>query len=217
MSDTTPKDKWVQSCLACLCPPSRPPKHPFQSTMKLKTTVSLFSPAPSPCVSFCHLFSRLRLDTSAKWVSLRRKRWPPADTSRWPPSPAPGQLHPSFSCTNSRKDKYKFNWLAFGTGRLTHFNSLTSEGGYSVADDSVSTAAQLLLSYTAHTNHFMRNMSSPVESVAPIILSGSSPRAKPLSFSVWGSNNKTATNNFNQTHFSIKTNYLQHVTLPLWV
>lgn len=41
-----------------------------------------------------------------------------------------------------------------------------------------------------HTNHFMRNMSSPVESVAPIILSGSSPRAKPLSFSVWGSNNK---------------------------
>lgn len=40
----------------------------------------------------------------------------------------------------------------------------------------------------AHTNHFMRNMSSPVESVAPIILSGASPRAKPLSFSVWGSN-----------------------------
>lgn len=42
----------------------------------------------------------------------------------------------------------------------------------------------------AHTNHFMRNMSSPVESVAPIILSGDSPRAKPRSFSVWGSNNK---------------------------
>ena len=34
------------------------------------------------------------------------------------------------------------------------------------------------------THHFMRNMSSPVESVAPMILSGSKLRAKPLSFSV---------------------------------
>lgn len=46
-------------------------------------------------------------------------------------------------------------------------------------------------SFVSHTNHFMRNMSSPVESVAPMILSGTSPRAKPLSFSGWGSDNKT--------------------------
>lgn len=39
------------------------------------------------------------------------------------------------------------------------------------------------------TNHFMRNMSSPVESVAPMILSGTSPRAKPLSFSGCESDN----------------------------
>lgn len=36
-----------------------------------------------------------------------------------------------------------------------------------------------------YTHHFMRNISSPLESVAPIILSGCSPRPKPLAFSVW--------------------------------
>lgn len=48
------------------------------------------------------------------------------------------------------------------------------------------------LKFRFHTNHFMRNMSSPVESVAPMILSGASPRAKPLSFSVWGANDNTS-------------------------
>lgn len=33
------------------------------------------------------------------------------------------------------------------------------------------------------THHFIRNMSSPLESVAPIIRSGSKPRAKPRGFS----------------------------------
>ena len=39
---------------------------------------------------------------------------------------------------------------------------------------------------TVYTHHFMRNISSPLESVAPIILSGCSARPKPLAFSVWG-------------------------------
>lgn len=51
------------------------------------------------------------------------------------------------------------------------------------------------------TNHFMRNMSSPVESVAPMILSGTSPRAKPLSFSGWESHNTKSAQMQNHSFF----------------
>lgn len=43
--------------------------------------------------------------------------------------------------------------------------------------------SDLIMRWGGGTDHFMRNMSSPVESVAPMIRSGSRPRAKPLSFS----------------------------------
>lgn len=51
-----------------------------------------------PGASSCHPFCHPRRDTSARWVSPRRMRWPPADTWRWPPSPAQGQPRPNFSC-----------------------------------------------------------------------------------------------------------------------
>lgn len=81
---------------------SRPVPSP-NPLSKFKTTVSFRLPAPSLRVSSCLLFSRLRSDTSAKWVSPRRRRWPPADTSRWPPWRAPGRLRQSFSCTDRKK------------------------------------------------------------------------------------------------------------------
>lgn len=131
-------------CLACLRPsPPDPTKPPVESTMVFKTTLSL--PLPPffflPCVSFCRLFSRPRWDTSAKWVSLRRKRWPPADTSRWPPLPAPGQLHLSFSCKN-RKNDTKTN-STFGSSG-THLNSLTTQAVTQPLIFQFSTAAQRL-------------------------------------------------------------------------
>lgn len=104
-------------CRACLRPPSRSHKNP-RSKVQWSSKLLFLSPCPLflPCVSFWRrLFSRLRWDTSARWVSPRRKRWPPADTSRWPPLPAPGQLHLNFSCKN-RKTTQKNN-STFGTSR----------------------------------------------------------------------------------------------------
>lgn len=121
MSESTPKDEWVHGVLLASAPPLPIPQNPL-SKVQWSSKLLFLSPCPLfffflPCVSFCRLFSRPRWDTSAKWVSLRRKRWPPADTSRWPPLPAPGQLHLSFSCKN-RKNDTKTN-STFGTsGRI---------------------------------------------------------------------------------------------------
>lgn len=57
---------------------------------------SIRLPGASSSRPSCHP----RRDTSARWVSPRRRRWPPADTWRWPPSPAQGRPRPNFSCTN---------------------------------------------------------------------------------------------------------------------
>lgn len=57
---------------------------------------SIRLPGASSSRPSCHP----RRGTSARWVSPRRTRWPPADTWRWPPSPAQGQPRPNFSCTN---------------------------------------------------------------------------------------------------------------------
>lgn len=92
------------SVVSCLFLPPRPA--PLPDPLKIHWSSKLLclslSPCPPPRVSFCRLSSRLRWDTSAKWVSLRRRRWPPVDTSRWPPSPAPSQLRLNFSCTKQK-------------------------------------------------------------------------------------------------------------------
>lgn len=152
LTDNTPKDHSVQWCLACLCPPPR---------RKYNEVQNYSAPPPPPPASSCRLFSRPQWGTSAKWASLHRRRWPPADTSRWPPSPVPGQLRQNFSWGGKKKQTFRQSFRR----QCSQFEKLG-----------------------ANTNHFMRNMSSPVESVAPMILSGASPRAKPLSFSVWGAN-----------------------------
>lgn len=98
----------------------------------------------------------------------------------------------------------------FWHGYTTHFKSLDNRGRQRLSHCSSLNSCPAV---TVHTHHFMRNMSSPVESVAPIILSGSSPRAKPRSFSVWGSNNEMQLSKM----FSIDTNCLQHVTANIWI
>lgn len=153
------------SCLPLAHPPSSPPL-PHGKYTEVQNDISS-PPAPSPCASFSHPSSRLRRGTSARWAVLRRKRWPLADTWRWPLSPAQGPLHLNFSF---KKGKGKSN--------LTYCRN-----AFNGTFEFPTCGATL-------THHFMRNMSSPVESVAPIILSGSRPRAKPLNFSVWGSRNK---------------------------
>lgn len=145
MSESTPKDEWVHGVLLASAPPLPIPQNPL-SKVQWSSKLLFLSPCPLfffffPCVSFCRLFSRPRWDTSAKWVSLRRKRWPPADTSRWPPLPAPGQLHLSFSCKN-RKNDTKTN-STFGSSG-THLNSLTTQAVTRPLIFQFSTAAQRL-------------------------------------------------------------------------
>lgn len=166
------KDDQLWWCLACLHPlPPQSPIIPLPSCLKYAEVekYSICHTAPLACASFCRLSSHLRRDMSARWVSPHRKRWPPADTWRWPPLPGPSRPRLSFSCTIKRGRKS--DWLPFDVLFLQQLQQLSGCDSF-------------------NTNHFMRNISSPVESVAPIILSGARPRAKPRSFSVWGSNHK---------------------------
>lgn len=159
--------------VSCLSPPPTAPIPHNTPSLLFKVCWSWkvlhLSRRPLACTSFCHLSSHLRRDTSARWVSPRRKRWPPADTWRLPPLLGPSRPRLSFSCTIKRGRES--DWLPFDVLSLQQLQ-------------------QLIRCDSFNTNHFMRNISSPVESVAPIILSGARPRAKPRSFSVWGSNNK---------------------------
>lgn len=111
--DTSPKDKWESNgvlLVSCLPPPPSPPPNPcFKVQWSSKLQFTFFATLLRPISSF-HLFSRPRWDTSAKWVSLRRMRWPPADTWHWPPLPAPDQLHQSFSYTATITEKKQL-WL----------------------------------------------------------------------------------------------------------
>lgn len=50
----------------------------------------------------------------------------------------------------------------------------------------------------ANTHHFMRNISSPLESVAPIILSGCRPLPKPRAFSPWEEGDQTSIRSHDQ-------------------
>ena len=113
-----------------------------------------------------------RLGRSARWAAPRRRRWPPGGTWRSPPWLGPGQPHPNFSW---EKRKVGSGWGYSGSRVVILFRILpVPEWGLMITRNE-----------SEATHHFMRNMSSPVESVAPMILSGSRARAKPLSFSVW--------------------------------
>lgn len=205
MSDTTPKDQWAQWCLACLRPPPDPPQSPVESTMKFKTTVFSLPRPLRPVlvfVVFFLVFSRIRVPSKSLLVE-RDDHLRTLDV---------GLLRrDQISFIGVFPANTKTNSADLHLARGDTFEFPDKRGDHSVADVPVSAAAQ------QYTNHFMRNMSSPVESVAPIILSGSSPRAKPLSFSVWGSNNKTQLQSSTRRNFSINTNYLQHTTLPAWI
>lgn len=157
--------------VSCLSPSPHPRSFqiPLPSCSKYGQVenYSIRLPGASSSRPSCHP----RRDTSARWVSPRRTRWPPADTWRWPPSPAQGQPRPNFSCTN-----IGFVWV--GVRLMIPLSNRCVRHSVGILE--------------LITNHFMRNMSSPVESVAPMILSGARPRAKPRSFSVWESNDKMA-------------------------
>lgn len=58
--------------------------------------------------------------------------------------------------------------------------------------------------WVLETHHFMRNISSPLESVAPIILSGCKPLPKPLAFSPW------------RQEAQDETTWLKHLLLKPW-
>lgn len=179
MSDTTPEDKWVQWRLACLCPPPSLPLANLLLKVQWSSKLQFLSlPLPlGPVLVFLILFlifGGIRVPSESLFIERD-------DHLR--------TLHIGLLCRHQVSLVRIFPVQAHRR-LMTHFKSQTIGA---VIQPLMFQFQQVKLCYTAHTNHFMRNMSSPVESVAPIILSGSRPLAKPLSFSVWGSKNKNTT------------------------
>lgn len=113
---------------------------------------------------------------NARWGALHRKKWQLVDTLHSPPWLEQDLPHQSSSCEWKKKSFYKVTSL-----ELIRFRSHTEQE----LDDLIQDLrwGSFKLGILLHTHHFIRNISSPLESVAPMILSGSNPRAKPLSFS----------------------------------
>lgn len=201
-------------CLACLRPsPPDPTKPPVESTMVFKTTLSL--PLPPFFFFFCPVLvfvvfflvlGGIRVPSESLFVERD-------DHLR--------TLHVGLLC----RHQVSFIWVfpakteKTTQKRIQHlaradaFEFPHNTGSYTATDIPVFNSCP---AFTMHTNHFMRNMSSPVESVAPIIRSGARPRAKPLSFSVWGSNGKMQRRSSSKQHLCINANHLQYVQVHIW-
>ena len=123
----------------------------------------------------CPPSSPPRWGRSARWAAPRRTRWPPGDTWRSPPWLGPGRPRPNFSW--EKKEKLLLVWVITVPGWI--WWGLFFWGFFRFPGSGL----LITRNESEATHHFMRNMSSPVESVAPMILSGSRARAKPLSFS----------------------------------
>ena len=209
MSESTPKDEWVHGVVLASVPPPDPTKTPGPKYNGLQN-YSFSPPAPFFCpvlvfgVVFFLVFGGIRVPGESLLVERD-------DHLR--------TLHVGLLC----RHQVSFIWIFPAKTEKRHKKTIQhlaqadtfefphNTGSYTATDIPVFNSCPAV---TAHTNHFMRNMSSPVESVAPIILSGARPRAKPLSFSVWGSNGKMQRQSSSKQHLCCV--HLQHVQVHIW-
>lgn len=212
MSESTPKDEWVHGVLLASAPPLPIPQNPLS---KVQWSSKLLFLSPCPLFFFCPVLvfvvfflvlGGIRVPSESLFVERD-------DHLR--------TLHVGLLC----RHQVSFIWvfpaktekttqkLIQHLARADTFEFPHNTGSYTATDIPVFNSCP---AFTMHTNHFMRNMSSPVESVAPIIRSGARPRAKPLSFSVWGSNGKMQRQSSSKQHLCINANHLQYVQVHIW-